>query len=51
LAQMQKLDLRRRAGGSGWVRKLPLFGSGWTDVRDMPAPARKTFHQMWRAKK
>jgi L-lactate dehydrogenase complex protein LldF len=48
IVTMQKWDLRRRAWGSGWVRKLPLFGKGWTQVRDMPAPARKTFHQMWR---
>ena len=44
----QKFDLRRRAGGTGWVKKLPMFGHGWTKIRDMPAPAKKTFHQMWR---
>ena len=22
--------------------------SGWTQIRDMPAPAKKTFHQMWK---
>lgn len=48
ITTLQKWDLRRRAGGSGWVRKLPLFGKGWTQVRDMPAPAKKTFHQMWK---
>ena len=44
----QKFDLRRRAKKSGWVSKLPSAGAGWTQVRDMPAPARKTFHQIWR---
>ncbi len=47
----QKFDLRRRAGGTGWIRRLPKIASGWTQVRDMPAPAAKTFHQMWRKKR
>lgn len=45
---LQKFDLRRRAGGTGWVKSLPRIASGWTQVRDMPAPAKKTFHEMWR---
>jgi L-lactate dehydrogenase complex protein LldF len=44
----QKWDLRRRAKGSGWVKKLPSVARGWTQIRDMPAPAKKTFHQMWK---
>ena len=44
----QKFDLRRRAKGTGWVASLPKVASGWTQIRDMPAPAKKTFHQMWR---
>jgi len=51
VVRMQKMELRRRAMYTGWVRKLPFFGSGWTQVRDMPAPARRTFHQQWRGKK
>src|SRR5687768_12719043 len=47
----QKWDLRRRAKGSGWVTSLPPIAAGWTQVRDMPAPAKKTFHQMWRARR
>jgi L-lactate dehydrogenase complex protein LldF len=47
----QKWDLRRRAKGSGWVTSLPPIAAGWTQVRDMPAPAAKTFHQMWRARR
>ncbi len=46
--QLQKWVLRMKAKGTGWVKKLPAFGSGWTQIRDMPAPAKKTFHQMWR---
>src|SRR5687768_7808701 len=51
ITKLQKWDLRRRArkqGGDGWVTKLPKFAAGWTQIRDMPAPAAKTFHQMWR---
>jgi L-lactate dehydrogenase complex protein LldF len=48
IGNLQKWDLRRRAKGSGWVSKLPKVAAGWTQIRDMPAPARKTFHQMWR---
>jgi L-lactate dehydrogenase complex protein LldF len=43
----QRLVLRRRAR-DGWVSKMPAPGAGWTDVRDMPAPAPKSFHQLWR---
>jgi L-lactate dehydrogenase complex protein LldF len=45
---MQKFDLRRRAHKTGWIRSLPRIASGWTQVRDMPAPARRTFHEMWK---
>jgi L-lactate dehydrogenase complex protein LldF len=48
---MQKWDLRRRARSTGWIKKLPFFGGGWTQIRDMPAPAQKTFHQMWAKRK
>jgi len=44
----QKFELRRRAGKTGWIRALPTFVAGWTQVRDMPAPARRTFHQVWK---
>jgi L-lactate dehydrogenase complex protein LldF len=45
----QKFELRRRAKKTGgWVTKLPSVAAGWTQVRDMPAPAKKTFHQLWR---
>jgi L-lactate dehydrogenase complex protein LldF len=48
IGNLQKLDLRRRAHDSGWIQNLPAIAAGWTQIRDMPAPARKTFHQMWR---
>jgi L-lactate dehydrogenase complex protein LldF len=48
ISALQKLDLRRRAKGSGWVAELPKMAAGWTQIRDMPAPAPKTFRQMWR---
>ena len=48
IATMQKWDLRRRARGTGWVRKLPKIAAGWTQIRDMPAPAKRTFHEMWK---
>ena len=34
---------------SGRLRWLPLAG-GWTRVRDLPAPAGGTFHDLWRAR-
>ena len=30
------------------AKKLPKVAAGWTQIRDMPAPAKKTFHQMWK---
>lgn len=44
---LQKFEFRRRAKGTGWVQNLPKVAAGWTEVRDMPAPAKKTFHQIW----
>ncbi len=48
ICRMQKFDLRRRARGSGWVKSLPKIAAGWTQIRDMPAPAARTFHEMWK---
>jgi L-lactate dehydrogenase complex protein LldF len=50
ICRLQKWNLRRKAGGSGWVKELPKVAAGWTQVRDMPAPAKKTFHELWEAK-
>ena len=40
--------LRSLAGADGMIHKLP-FGGGWTDGRDMPAPAGRTFRELYRA--
>jgi L-lactate dehydrogenase complex protein LldF len=48
IGTMQKWDLRRRAKDGGWISQMPAIAAGWTQIRDMPAPAKKTFHQLWR---
>ncbi len=48
ITKAQKFDLRRRAGGTGWIKSVPAPASGWTQIRDLPAPAVKTFHQLWK---
>jgi L-lactate dehydrogenase complex protein LldF len=49
--RFQKWTLRLQAGESGWVRKLPMPAAGWTQIRDMPAPAPKTFLELWKKRK
>jgi L-lactate dehydrogenase complex protein LldF len=44
---MQARSLRLLAK-KGFVRKAPLPGSAWTNVRDLPAPAASTFNSMWK---
>jgi L-lactate dehydrogenase complex protein LldF len=51
IGTLQKWDLRFRARKTGWVKKMPSVAAGWTQIRDMPAPARKTFHQIWKQRK
>ena len=36
------------ADSDGMIRRLP-FGGGWTDERDMPAPAGRTFRELYRS--
>jgi L-lactate dehydrogenase complex protein LldF len=49
IGMLQKWDLRRRAKKTGgWVTEMPSVAAGWTQIRDMPAPAAKTFHQLWK---
>jgi L-lactate dehydrogenase complex protein LldF len=47
IGRLQKWGLRFKAGQSGWIRKLPLPGAGWTQVRDLPPPAKRSFHELW----
>ncbi|MCC7327406.1 MAG: iron-sulfur cluster-binding protein [Burkholderiales bacterium] len=42
--------LRSRAGSNGMIEKLPL-GSGWTSGRAMPAPAGRTFRDLYAERK
>jgi L-lactate dehydrogenase complex protein LldF len=32
----------------GWIRGLPGPGHGWTEARDFPAPAARTFRERWK---
>jgi len=48
--KMQRFDLRRRAHDSGWVAAMPKIAAGWTQVRDMPVPAKRSFHQIWKSR-
>ncbi len=32
----------------GWIRRLPLAGSGWTSQRDMRVPTGDSFQRQWR---
>jgi L-lactate dehydrogenase complex protein LldF len=41
--------LRTLADRNGMIHKLPL-GGGWTDERDMPAPAGRTFRELYKAR-
>jgi hypothetical protein len=41
--------LKAWGGRDGLIHKLPI-GSGWTEGRDLPAPAGKTFRELYRAK-
>ena len=42
--------LRSLAGRDGMIHKLPL-GAGWTSGRDMPAPAGRTFRELYAQRK
>jgi len=41
--------LRLMGGRRGMIHRLP-FGAGWTDGRDMPAPAGRTFSELYKAR-
>jgi L-lactate dehydrogenase complex protein LldF len=42
--------LRSLAGRDALIHKLP-FGGGWTDGRDLPAPAGRTFRELYAARR
>lgn len=42
------LPIARLFGRYGWIRKMPLAG-GWTDTRDLPTPAARSFMAEHRA--
>ncbi|HTW94689.1 MAG TPA: LutB/LldF family L-lactate oxidation iron-sulfur protein [Tepidisphaeraceae bacterium] len=50
IGRRQKKKLRRLADGDGWIVRLPKPFSGWTETRDLGAPAEKTFHELWKQK-
>jgi L-lactate dehydrogenase complex protein LldF len=45
--RLARLALRARARG-GWVQRAPGLAAGWTKVRDLKAPAAKTFQECWK---
>ena len=42
--------LKLLGGQEGLIHRLPL-GASWTDGKDFPAPAGKTFRELYQAKK
>ena len=40
--------LGRTWSRDGWLRRVPLLLRGWTQDRDLPAPAPETFSDWWR---
>lgn len=43
--KMQQVSLHLMARGRPWITRLPGPASGWTQVRDFPAPPAKNFRQ------
>ena len=49
LASASAVRAMRLLSRGGWIRRLP-FGGAWTEHRDFPAPAARTFMQMYGSK-
>lgn len=49
-ARAARLALRSRAR-NGWISRAPGLASNWTATRDLRAPAKETFQDLWRARK
>jgi L-lactate dehydrogenase complex protein LldF len=45
--RIARLALRPLAK-DGWLHRLPGPGRGWTEARDFPAPAARSFRERWR---
>jgi L-lactate dehydrogenase complex protein LldF len=45
---LRSLSVPERGSARRWVRRMPLAGSGFSDFRDLRAPAGETFQQRWR---
>jgi L-lactate dehydrogenase complex protein LldF len=50
VASMARRLLRRRSE-DGWITHAPGPAAAWTAARDLPAPASRTFQQLWRARR
>jgi L-lactate dehydrogenase complex protein LldF len=48
MAAMRRM-LRARAS-NGWITRAPGLAAGWTQFRDLKAPAAHTFEEQWRAR-
>ena len=35
----------------GWVKRVPGIAAGWTQMRDLRAPASRTFQDLWRSRR
>ena len=46
----QRPARRARADQEGWIHDMPSVAAGWSKIRDMPAPAEKSFRRRWAEK-